>query len=120
MSTPERLMGVGVPDEVAKRVGMFISIVNDGLPYTSKGPGNNFVIVKTATSSISLDDSHDFMDVVTVVGRGVAVSLYAGTTGFIWPTSAGVSHIVTADVARQFIRGETTAGLAIWYVLSSV
>lgn len=120
MATPERLMGVGVDAETAKRTGFFIHVVDDGLAYESKGPGNNFIIVETATSSITLGSDHDLGDVVFVAGKAVAVSLYAGTTGFIWPTSAAASHPVSADVARMFVRGETTAGLAVWYVLSSV
>ena len=119
MATPERLMGVGMPDELAKRIGFFIENVTDGLPYTSKGPCNRIIVVSAATSSISLDDSHDLGDMVIVVAHA-AVSLYAGTTGFIWPTSAGVSHIVTADVSRLFVKTRSTAGIAVWDVITSV
>ena len=119
MATPERLMGVGLSAELAKRIGFFIDNVTDGLPFTSKGPCNRVIVVSAATSSISLDDSHDIGDMVVVVAHE-AVSLYAGTTGFIWPTSAGVSHIVTADVSRLLIKTRSTLGIAIWDVVTSV
>lgn len=116
MAAVERLMGVGQTAEVAKRVGFFVpAVVSDGLAHTFKGPGNYMLVVSAATSSITLDDSFDIGDIV-IVAAHAAVSLYPGTASFIWPTSVGAVHAVSADVCRMFVRTGNTA----WQAISSV
>lgn len=117
MATSERLMGVGVPNEVARRTGWFIqpAIVDDGLT-TLQGPGNQIVIVASASASVVLGADFDLGDEVMVCSRGVAVSLYPSSAMYIWPTSAGAAHAVSADVSRVFVKVDAS----VWHVVSSV
>lgn len=116
MSIPERLMGVGMNWELAKRIGFFIHpVVIDGLPLTLQGPGNQLIVVSAATSSITLGDQFDLGDEVVVCAHA-AVSLYPASGHYIWPTSAGVVHPVSADISRTFIKTAVSA----WHVISSV
>lgn len=116
MATSERLMGVGVPDEVAKRTGFFIhSPLTDGTAKTINGPGNQLIVVSAATSSLTLGDKFDVGDQVIVCAHA-AVSLYPASAHYIWPTSAGAVHAVSADVTRIFIKTDASA----WHAITSV
>lgn len=110
MSTPERLMGVGVEAETAKRTAWFTQSV--GGAVTVQGPGNQFIIVSAAGTSLVLTN-FDLGDEVTVVAKGNAVSVYPGGGDAIYPTSAGVARSLTADVARTYIKGEAGVFYAI-------
>lgn len=113
MATSERLMGVGVPDEVAKRVGFFIADVTATM--TLKGPGNVIARVTAAAASLTLDSSFDKGDVVVVLAM-TSASVYPSSTNVIWPTSAGVAKNLNPNENRAFYRISATE----WAVLSSV
>lgn len=116
MAAQERLQGVGMPDELAKRCGFYIwPVVTDGLVRTLKGPGNHLIVVSAGTSSITLDSAFDLGDMV-IVAAHAAVSLYPDSASFIWPTSVGAVHPVSADVTRMFIKTSANA----WHAISSV
>lgn len=117
MATPERLMGVGMPDELAKRVGFFIHNVGAQESRTVQGPGNVMVVVSNASASVILGSRFDLGDRAIIVSRAVDVSLYGGTAeaGGIYPTSAAVARSITSDVSREFIKGSG----GVWYAIAT-
>ena len=120
MATPERLMGVGVPNEVALRTGFFVHEVDDASgTRIIQGPGNVMVIVSLSATAVSLvlGSNFDIGDRAIIINRAIAVSLYGGTAeaGGIYPTSAAVVRALTSDVAREFIKG----GAGVWYAIAT-
>lgn len=117
MAAAERLMGVGVPNEVAIRTGWYIqSPITDVESRTLQGPGNHIIVVGSASASVILGSNFDLGDQVLVCSRGVAVSLYPDSASYIWPTSAGAAHAVSADVTRMFVKVDAS----VWHAVSSV
>lgn len=117
MAAVERLLGVGVNAEVAKRTGFFIQTpVSSQESRTLQGPGNQILVVANATASVVLGDRFDIGDEVMICSRGAAVSLYPSSSGYIWPTSLGAAHAVSADVTRIFIKVDAS----VWHAVSSV
>lgn len=116
MAKVEDLMGVGVNSEVARRTGWFIQSLSSQESRTIQGPGNQIVIVANASASLILGDKFSPGDEVMVCSRGVAVSLYPASSHYIWPTSLGAVHAVTADVTRTFIKVDAS----VWQVNTSV
>lgn len=117
MAIVEQLMGVGVSPEVAKRTGFFVSShIGAHDSRTLQGPGNVLIVVSNASASVVLGDNFARGDQVLVCSRGVAVSLYPSSTTYIWPTSAGTAHPVSADVSRLFIKVDAS----VWHAVTSV
>lgn len=112
MSTPERLMGVGVTAEVAKRAGFFIQSVVGGALL--KGPGNvlAYIIDTASTNSVRLDPSFDLGDVVTVFAS-VQTSVVPGAGEKIGILATNTN--ATCSVSRSFMKISSTH----WVPLSS-
>lgn len=112
MAAAERLMGVGVPDEVAKRVGFFLqTISSSGL--TLKGPGNVAILATIAGATVNLDSTFDKGDIVIVQAGGASVQVAPDSGSVIWPTSAGVALTVSAGSCRALMRYDATN----WFVI---
>lgn len=116
MAAVERLMGLGMTAELAKRVGFFMQTpITAQESRTINGPGNQAIVVSNATASLILGTGFDIGDQV-IVAAHTAVSLYPSPNEIIWPTSAGAVHAVSADVARMFMKFTAS----VWNVISSV
>lgn len=110
MAAVERLMGVGLNSEVAKRTGFFVQTVEGA---TLQGPGN-YIIRASNSATINLASNFDLGDMVIVCAQ-TTVSVAPDSASAIWPTSAGVAHQVTSGVAKTFLRVAASA----WFVMSS-
>ena len=111
MAAVERLMGLGMAPELARRVGFFVQTVEGG---TLQGPGN-FYVKASSTATLVLSANFDIGDIV-VVGAAATTPVSPDAASVIWPTSAGVAHNVSSGVARAFMRFSKTE----WFVISSV
>lgn len=112
MAKTERLMGVGMSDELSKRVGFFMpGTLNTG--QTINGPGNFIAVV--SGESLQLGSNFDLGDIVKVL---------MVTTGSVYPAASDTIHfkatasalVVTADVTKEFIKVSVNS----WIVLGGV
>lgn len=110
MAAVERLMGVGMTAEVAKRCGFFIGTVNTGA--TLQGPGNVYARVSGATCT--LGSGFDLGDIVNIAAV-VTVSLNPPAGQNFGNASVSAIHTIEAGQARSFMKFSATT----WWALSS-
>lgn len=114
MSSSQRLMGVGVPNEVASRVGFFLQTVTSS-GFTLKGPGDAAILATVGGATVNLDSSFDEGDMVIVQAGGASVQVAPDAGSVIWPTSAGVALTVSAGSCRALLRFDSTN----WFILKA-
>lgn len=104
MASPERLMGLGINAEVAKRIGFFTTTVDGG--STLQGPGN--IAVRASGASINLASSFDVGDEV-IVFAVTACSVVPDSGSRINLQTTASAALVTAGVTKRFFRFSNTA-----------
>lgn len=104
MASVQDLMGVGVPNEMASRVGFFIQTVDGGAAIN--GPGNQ--IVRASGASINLASNFAPGDVL-VVFAVTACSVVPDSGSRINLQTTASAAVVTAGVTKTFYRFSQTA-----------
>lgn len=115
MATVERLMGVGVPAEIAKRIGFFIhDTFISAQSKTIDGPGNQLVRVSATGVTITFGSKFDVGDKIVVVAH-VTTTVVPASNHFIWPASAGIGHSINASVTHIIMKIDNT----LWQVIGT-
>lgn len=103
MAAVERLMGVGVSPEEAKRTGFFIATV--ATAGSVNGPGN--FIVRASGESLNLGSGFDLGDMVMVMFVTTGTCYPASSDQFNLKTTAS-GMVCTAGVAKNFVKYSAT------------
>jgi hypothetical protein len=119
MATPERLMGVGVNSEVARRTGFFIQTLNAVVATATQnqnflrgGPANyTFIVSAGATTGWTLDTSFDLGDLIEVCAQGSEVQVFPQTGGRINALATNGAATITTGNVRSFRK----VSFAQWY-----
>lgn len=109
MATPERLIGLGMEAEKAKRIGFFVQ--QSGANLTVNGPSNFFV---ETSATVNLGSAFDVGDRVTIAAiTTVNVNPDSGSRISLKATASAA--VVSAGVCREFFRSSPTQ----WWVIAN-
>ena len=105
MSSPERLMGIGMAPELAKRVGFF-TISLSSANQTINGPGNFFI---QASVSFTLGSGFDVDDTVIVAAAGGSdINVTPDSASRISTKTTASAAVVTSGFCRTLYRFSQT------------
>lgn len=110
MAALERLMGLGMAPELAKRVGFFVT--NGANGPTLQGPGNHQVQASTS-ATINLASTFDLGDTVVVAGIGVTVQVAPDSGSRFNAKTTAEAFVVSAGTSNVFIRQSPTQWLML-------